>query len=163
MQQLHTLGWDYDEFRSHVQLGDDSHTDFGTEYPIIEDNTDLDNAILGLTHELNNAINADALGGIKNSVINGSMPIYDFVNACGLIEVGGLIDQIMVSQDLHFSNYIPDQLYTMTQAYRQTEFTFAYFQNYVWNNYANQITVAANHEPIMEYYVDLYNQIQAQH
>jgi len=149
--------WTYDDFQSYIQMGDHSGTIVGTEWITLNSGVDLNSAMLDLAHELNNADNDVLTGQLASEATQGTITEAAFATACGQIEMNGILDQVMVSQEIGTSSQFPQTLVDMVAAYESGEFTLSYLQNWAYSNYGSDMTAKGNGQSMSEYYQQLYN------
>jgi hypothetical protein len=117
----------------------------------------FDNALLGLTHELNNALNAGVTANLAQQATNGTISLEDFVNACGMIESTGIVYREMVAQQLNVPSGNDPGVSNAILQQQSQELNLNYSANWLWANYSTQFGASQGGQNAIDHYAEMYD------
>jgi hypothetical protein len=142
-----------------LTLEDDNrinHTKLATTDIYLYDRQTLDQAAIALAHELNNALNYDLIGQLKQVVLAGTESESDFAKSMGQIEFNGIIYQALAAGELNIPYPLPADFALKLQNYQSGAISLATLQSWAYSNYGQQMIVAGSQMPGSVYYSRMY-------
>jgi hypothetical protein len=151
------------DLSAYVTLSNDpGQTEFGTSNINLTDNLSLSSADLQLAHEMNNALNSDQDVQLGQEIKAGTLSEPAFAQACGQIEMNGVICQALVAGELNIPYPLPGPMALQLQNYQAGAISLQYLQNWAYTNFGSQMVLANNpNETANSYYNGLYYRLQS--
>jgi hypothetical protein len=140
---------------------DPNQTEVGTTNINLNDNQTLDSAVLGLAHELNNALNANLTGQLESEATANTISEANFAQGLGQIEMDGVIDQALTASELGISYSLPSDFQSQITSYQAGTITLATLQTWAYSNYGSSMYLQSNGTNANTYYNQMYNALQA--
>jgi len=140
---------------------DPNQTEVGTTNINLNDNQTLDSAVLGLAHELNNALNANLTGQLESEAAANTISEASFAQGLGQIEMDGVIDQALTASQLGITYSLPSDFQSEITSYQAGTITLSTLQSWAYSNYGSSMYLQSSGANANTYYSQIYNALQA--